>query len=656
MARFMRISEQEYCNMCGIAGTFSLGKPLEEPDRGLVRDMTDMLRHRGPSSQRILSDERGVLGGARLKITDLSDAAQLPMAGENGAVWLTYNGAVTNFRALAGEFGLEGKRPVRTRSDAEVVLRLYEELGDAFLSRLSGQFAFCLYDRRRARALIVRDFYGLRPVFYLVHGGKIHFASEIKALLEVQGWNRRLDNEALWHFFSLAYMPGRRTPFAEIRELPAGHFLEVDLRAGSFLEKPYYTLRYEPDETLTEETAAAGLRRRLLGAVERSLAVDVPAGLTLSGGVDTSALLALAKELGLSSRLHTFSIVMGERSFDESRYQRLMVDFARPIHHEIRVAPSDVLDCLFSTIAHLDEPSGDGAAAPSFLLARSARNYVPVLLSGEGGDEIFNAYETHRACRARQLYRRAAPAWARRALRALAARLPVSCSKLSFDFVAKRFTEGSELGVPEAHLFWRHVLSEEVKERLLTFAPPEKPTAALFREFYDALPYPDEIDRISQLDLWYYFVDDLMVKNDRSIMAHSVETRFPYMERDVVEFAAGIPNRLRLKGLSGRYIQKRALRGLMPPAILRRSNMGLEMPHSLWFFGEFRDLAERYFSRSHVERSGLLRHEAVSGLWQEHLARRRDNGRPLWCILNFLIWFDLFIYEGNYKQFLQREP
>ena len=640
--------------MCGIAGIFSLSGPLRESDQALAGKMIEVLRHRGPDSRRVLADGKGVLGNSRLKVTDLSEAAALPMAGEDGALWLAYNGAVTNFRALSAEFGLEKERPLRTRSDAEGGLRLYEKLGEASFSRLSGQFAFCLYDRPEGKALIVRDFYGIRPVFYLVHGGRVYFASEIKALLEIPGWDRRLDQEALWHFFSLAYMPGRSTPFSEVRELPAGHLLEIDLAAGSVLERRYYSLHYEPDEIITEDGAAAGMRSRLLGAVERSLAVDVPAGLTLSGGVDTSSLLGLAKELGLSRSLHTFSIVMGERSFDESRYQRLMVDFAHPIHHEIHVAPRDVLENLMSTVAHLDEPSGDGAAAPSFLLAREARKHVAVLLSGEGGDEISNAYETHRACRVRQLYRRLAPAWARGALRGAAAALPVSCSKLSFDFLAKRFTEGAELDVPEAHLYWRHVLSEDAKRRLLPGARPGKTTAAIFREFYDALPYPDELDRLSHLDLWYYFVGDLMVKNDRSIMAHSVETRFPFMERDLVEFSARIPNRFKVKGFKGRCVQKRAMRGLVPPEILRRSNMGLEMPHSLWFFCEFRELGERYFSRTHVERSGLRSPEAVAGLWREHLARRRDNGRALWCILNFLIWFDLFVYDGDYKRFLQR--
>jgi len=639
--------------MCGIAGTLALGAPLRETDRPVVERMVRAIRHRGPDSQGVLADENAALGCARLRITDLSRTADMPLVSDDGALWLAYNGAITNFRALSAKFGLDRERALRTRLDSEVLLRLYERLGIEFLSELTGQFAFCLYDRRKQRVFLVRDFFGLRPVFYALHGGKLHFASEIKALLDVRGWDRSLDTGALWHFFSLAYIPGNSTPFAGVRELSGGRLLDIDLRAGTFKEKSYYAPEFKAAGSMTELETAGEVRRLLRGSVERSLDVDVPAGLTLSGGVDTSTILALAKELGLSHKLHTFSIRMDEPSFDETRYQRLMVEFAGPIHHEILVKPADILENMFSVVAHMDEPSGDGAAVPTFLLSREARNHVKVLLSGEGGDEIFGGYETHRAFRARKDYRRWVPPWARRALRAAAARLPVSNKKLSLDFVAKRFTEGAELGVPESHLFWRHVFGELEKRKLLTCEPPEKETAALFRELFDSLPFPDELDRLAAIDLKYYFIDDLMVKNDRPMMANSVETRFPYMERDVVDFAAGIPSGLKVRGMRGRRIQKLAMRDLLPRPILTRSNMGLEMPHSLWFFGEFRGLAEHYFSRARVERSGFLRYEEVDGLWREHLARKRDNGRALWCILNFLIWFDLFVYDKNYKEYLR---
>ncbi|MDT8285615.1 MAG: asparagine synthase (glutamine-hydrolyzing) [Elusimicrobiales bacterium] len=638
--------------MCGIAGVLSLGRPLSPSDKVMAGGMTEVLRHRGPDSIRVLGDEKAAVGCARLRITDLSPAADLPMVSEDGSLWLAYNGAVTNFRELDRRFSLSAERPLRTASDAEVVLRLYERMGIGALEELSGQFAFCLVDRRLRKAFIVRDPYGIRPVFWTEYGGRLYFASEIKGLLQVPGWDRTLDTAALWHYFSLAYIPGDATPYLGARELSGGMLIEADLDKGRFSERRYYSPDFTPDHGLTERGAAEEVRRLMKGAVERSLDTDAPAGLTLSGGVDTSVMLALAKESGKAAGLHTFSIRMAEPSFDETPYQRLMAEYAGTAHHEVKVGPEEVLGCLLSTAAHLDEPTGDGAAAPSFLLAREASRHVKVLLSGEGGDEIFSAYETHRACRARAAWRRWVPAPARAAARFLAGRLPVSNSKLSFDFLAKRFTQGAELGVPEAHCFWRHSAGEDEKRRLLRVPPPSPDTPGLFREIYDSLPYEDDLSRLAAIDLRHYFIDDLMVKNDRPFMAASVETRFPYMERDIASFALRIPPSFKVRGLAGRRIQKLAFRDIVPARVLNRSNMGLEMPHSLWFFGGFRALAEKYLSRDMVEGTGLLRYEEVRRLWEEHMGRRRDNGRTLWCILNFVIWFDLFVREGDYRKHL----
>jgi asparagine synthase (glutamine-hydrolysing) len=639
--------------MCGIAGTLSLGARLGPEDRESVLAMTRRLRHRGPDRQAVEGDDLGVLGSARLRVTDLSDKADLPLANEDGSVWISYNGAVTNFRDLRRRFRLDDKHRFRSGSDAETLLHLYEELGPGFLEHLSGMFAFCLQDRRKGKAYLVRDFYGLRPVFYAVKGDRLHFSSEIKALLELPGMGRALDQQALWDFLFLAYIPGDATPFRDIRELQAGHLIEVDLAAGRFAERPYYGLKFSADDALTEETCAREVRSLMKESVRLSLDCDAPVGLTLSGGVDTSSLLALAKDLDASRTLHTFSLKINEPSFDESRYQKIMVEFARPIHHEIAVDAADIVENLLSAIAHLDEPVGDGAAIPTFLLARKAREHVRVLLSGEGGDEIFNAYETHRAYKARLLYRKVAPPWARRALKAVSERLPTSYSKLSWDFVSKRFTQGSELDVPEAHVYWRHALSEDEQRRIWSGSPC-RPTPQVFSEYYRGLDGADGLDRVTLMDLRYYFVDDLMVKNDRMIMAHSVETRFPYMEKNLVEYMARIPAPLRMRGFQGRRIQKLAMEGLLPREISRRQNMGLELPYSVWFLEEFRSLAEETFSRKNVEALGLIRHEVLMELWREHLGRKKDNGRALWCVLNLLLWFKLFVSEDNYESYLTR--
>ena len=637
--------------MCGIAGVLPLGGRLDASDAAAAERMTRALKHRGPDGIGVLSDERCVLGNARLRITDLSAKADLPMANEDGSVQLCYNGAVTNGAELKRSLGLESRYRFRTSSDAEIVLRAYEEMGIDFVRRLSGMFAFCLYDRRLGKAFLVRDFFGQRPLFYMVKEQKLYFASEIKSFLTLPGFDKSLDLDALHHFFSLAYMPGELTPFKAVRELEGGHLMEIDCRGGTLDTRRYYRLDYRADEALGEAAAARGLHEVLLDSVRRNIEVDVPVGLMLSGGVDTGILLGLLKELGVSRRTHTFSIRMNAPTFDESRYQRLLADFGGTIHHTVEINPADIEENLLSHMAYLDEPSGDGAAIPFFLLAKEARRHVPLLLSGEGGDEIFNGYETHRAYKARKLYRTWAPSSLRSLARACARHLPVSRRKLSMDFVLKRFTEGAELGTAEAHYHWRHVLSEEEKRRLLPGLGPRKPTSELFTELFESLPFEDELDRISTIDLTYYFIDDLMVKNDRMLMAHSVEARYPYTDRHVAEFSAAIPTRYKVKGLKGRSIQKLAMKGLIPDEIYRRSNMGLEMPHSSWFLRDLKGLADRYFSREVVGRSGLLDFSAVDGLWREHLAGRRDNGRALWCVLNFIVWFDLFVYNGDHADY-----
>jgi len=634
--------------MCGIAGTLSLDGRLDEAELERVAAMTALLRHRGPDGERVLADARAAIGNTRLRVTDPSPAADLPMTDRGRGLWLAFNGAIVNFRELAARHKLSERRPLTTGSDAEVVLRLYEQMGMGLLDELNGMYAFCLYDRAAGKAWLARDPHGQRPLFYALSPGRLHFASELKALLEQPRIDRRLDEAALWDYFSLGYIPGEATPFAGVRELRAGCRIMVDLDAGSWDLRRFHQPRWHADESLEEEESARKLRGLLERSVSRSLDCDGPVGLTLSGGIDSSSLLALAARAG--RRPHTFSARVDEPSFDEVRYQRVMVESARPIHHEVSFRPDEALAHARACMAHLDEPTANGAAIPSFLIAREARKHVKVLLSGEGGDELFSAYETHRAVGLRAAYRSLLGPGARALARRAAALLPVSHAKLSLGFLLKRFVEGAERDLPGAHLYWRHAFSEADKSRLLPGASP-RPTANLFADLAAGVG-GDDLARVAAIDLAYYFVDDLMVKNDRTFMAHSVEARFPYMDRDVVDFATRLPSRFKVRRMRGRLIQKRAMRDLLPPEIIARSNMGLETPYSAWLAGPLRPLAERCFSRESLARSGLLDYEALSALWAEHLARKRDHGRGLWCALNFVLWFDLFVYEGDYKKHL----
>lgn len=639
--------------MCGIAGVVGLDSELVDADAADVERMTRLLVHRGPDGTDYAHGPRFRVGNTRLAILDLTHAADLPMRSEDGNVVLAYNGEVTNFRELRARFRLDERHRFRTESDTEVLLHLYEELGIDFVRELSGMFAFFLVDRRKRTAWLVRDFYGIRPMFFLRRRGRLYFASELKAFFGVSSFEPRLSEEAAWHFLGLAYIPGRLTPYEGVEELPAAHLLEIDLARGEVREEEHYRIELTPRDVRDEDALAAELHDAMKDSVRRNLISDAPLGMTLSGGFDTSSILALARELGDTRKLHTFSVVMDEPSFNEKRYQDVMVEWAQTQHHEVVVRPREVIDHLVEHMAFLDEPSGDGAAVPFYLLAREAKGHVKVLLSGEGGDETFNAYETHVAMKARAAYRQWVPASVRDRLREAARELPCGYEKLSLDFLAKRFTEGAELPVPEAHHHWRHVLSEADKAALMPSAAAFGPTHRFFTELFEArADLEDDLDRISVIDFAYYFVGDLMVKNDRTMMAHSIEARFPYADRELHEFVATIPAERRIRGLSRRYMQKRAMEGRMPALVHQRKNMGLEMPHSLWFLGGLRELADTWLTRERIERMGCLRYDAVRGLWDDHLARRRDNGRALWCILNLVIWFELFIAEGDFRRWL----
>jgi asparagine synthase (glutamine-hydrolysing) len=642
--------------VCGIAGTFSLGKSINEKDVANVSEMTAILHHRGPDAIGFYDDDKCSIGNTRLKILDLSDNAALPMQNEDGTVWITYNGEVTNFRELKQQYKLEQNHRFKSTSDTEVLIHLYEEVGIDFLNLLSGQFTFALYDKKKGKAYVVRDFYGIRPLFYMIAGERFYFASEIKSFLDLPEFDNQIDTEAIYHYFSLAYIPDELTPFRMIREVAGGSLFEIDLKTGQCEPREYYNIQFNTDYSITENNIVDKLHGQMLDSVRRNLISDAPLGLTLSGGFDTSSILTLVKELGANQSLHTFSIVMDEPSFNERSYQKIMVDFAKPIHHEIVVRPSDVMETLVEHMAFLDEPSGDGAALPSYLLAKDAKQHVSVLLSGEGGDETFNAYETHLAYKVRKLYRKFTPKVVRMLAYWVAHQLPCTYSKLSFDWLAKRFTEGAEKGTAQAHHHWRQVLAESEKKLLMPGAESLRRTDSFFSDLYDGLDWPEGLNRISLVDLKYFFIGDLMVKNDRMIMAHSIEARFPFMDRILHEFVSKIPPAIRIKGFTRRYIQKRAMKGYIPDAIYNRNNMGLEMPHSAWFMGGLKSTAEHYFSKQNVQRCGIISPEIVERLWGEHKSKRRDNGRTLWCILTFLIWFDLFVYNKDYKKYLTRAP
>lgn len=637
--------------MCGICGFVALNNSVTDKHTAYIKKMAGALQHRGPDHTGFWHNSKVAFGNTRLSVIDLSPNGNLPMSSADGDVWICYNGELSNFRELTHKYKLREKFDFKSNTDTEVIIYLYKLLGIKFLQELSGMFAFCLVDNAKQKAYIVRDFYGILPVFFYQSSDGIYFSSEIKAILEIDELDTTLNKNAIHHFFSLAYIPGNLTPFKHITELRGGELFEVDLTTGKSDKQQYYKIEYSENHHITEQEAVEKTRELLISAVERNLVSDAPLGMTLSGGIDTCSMLGIVKHLGLANKMNTFSLKMGEKSFDESPYQQLMAKHAGSIHHEILVTPDEVIENMITQVAYIDEPNGNGACIPSYLLAKKASATVKVLLSGEGGDELFNAYPTMAAYQYRKLYRKL-PAFVRQLILKGVHNLPADYSKLSFDFKAKRFTAGAELDVPDAHLFWRHVFTEEQKQNLFTETSFCSPTTAFYHQLFYNSGTENEINRLSLIDMKHFFIDDLMVKNDRTFLANSVEGRFPFLDKPLVDYVTKLPVKYRIKGFSGlRWVEKEAMKPFLPKEIYKRSGFGLEMPHAIWFGDKLGTFAAKYINKKMIEKTELLNWEFIEKIWKTHQSGKQDFGRPLWCVLNFLIWFDLFVLQNNHASF-----
>ena len=513
---------------------------------------------------------------------------------------------------------------------------------------MSGRF-------EKKKTWLVRDFFGIIPLFYRIKENKIYFASEIKAFYEINSFDKSLDYHSIYHFFTLAYIPGKNTPFKEINELRGGQLIEIDNEKNTFFLKKYYNVKYPTDHSITEKEAAKNAYDLMLDSVRRNIQSDAPIGTTLSGGIDTSSITCLIKDLGRSKNFHTYSLKMGEKSFDESKYQRLIADYCQTNHHEILVTQEDVLNSIYTHMAHIDEPNGNGAAIPSFILAKEAKKEVSVLLNGEGGDETFSAYSIYGAYRAKNLYTKFAPKPLRKLIHNLVHKLPTSYKKLSMDFQLKRFTEGAELHPAAAHIYWRHVLTDDEKEDTILNRQGYVKTEKVMIDLYEKLNYSEDFNKINFLDIEHFFIDDLLVKNDRMFLANAVESRFPFMDRILFEYMAKVPSNLRMKGITKRrYIEKLAMKNTVPKEILKRGNFGLEMPHSIWFFDNLKPLLKKYLSEEMIKKTEYLSYEKVDKLLQMHFSGKKDYGRALWCILMYQMWHEMFIDKNNYKNYLVR--
>ena len=624
--------------MCGICGVFSLksGRPVE---RDLLEAMTRTMIHRGPDDEGYYLGHGVGLGHRRLSILDLVSGQQ-PLANEESGVTVVFNGEIYNWRELRRDLEEKGHR-FRTRSDTEVIVHAYEEYGDSWVEKLNGMFALAIWDSARRQLILARDRTGIKPLYYAEIDGVFVFASELKAILAHPAITRRLDTVALNQYLSLEYVPTPRTIFENVKKLPPGNVLTV--AEGRVDLRTYWDLDLSQGENslpVRGEDLVAEFRQAFEKVISLEMLADVPVGVLLSGGLDSSSVAAVMSRLN-PGRVQSFSIRFDERSFDESGYARRVARHLGTEHHEMTLSPGLMLDLVPRIAGFMDEPLADSSIIPSYLLSEFTRRRVKVALGGDGGDELLGGYSTLQAHRLLGYYHRLFPGvLGRRLIPWLIDRLPVSFSDLSFDFKARRFVSGQELPHVERHHRWLGSFAADERQRLLGPLAQgwSNPVGSILDSHWRAAPLKDPINRIMYCDMKLYMEGDILPKVDRASMANSLEVRVPFLNNILLDFADRLPLEFKLRGLTTKHILRRAMAGLLPRSVIRRGKKGFNIPVAKWLTGPLRPLAEDMLSSQRLKRIGLFDHLYVRGLLDEHLAGRKDNRKLLWTLLVFEMW------------------
>ncbi len=613
--------------MCGICG-------FTWADASLAEKCTQVIKHRGPDQSGIFSAEAITLGHRRLSIIDLSEQGRQPMANEDGTLQLVFNGEIYNFLELRDLLEKKGHRFL-SRSDSEVILHGYEEWGDDVLKQLRGMFAFALWDRRQQQLLAGRDRLGIKPFYYYHQGGRLAFASEIKGLLTIPDIPRRVNPQALYDYLGYEFVPSPQTMFEGIHKLPPGHFLTL---SGRGLEiKPYWDIRFSEDWRSPEEAVEA-LRTLLRDTVRQHLVSDVPLGVFLSGGLDSSTLVALMRDLGVDP-LRTFSIGYPDPSFSELPYARMVAERFET-DHQVLMIPEVTIQDLEDAVWHLDEPMTDLSALPLYLVCREAKKHVTVCLSGEGGDEIFVGYDRFKASKFDQYYRRV-PEWLREeVLYPGVKRLPDQPQKKGAINILKRFMEGSHLPLEGGHLRWQYFISPDWKDGLFQDAFQARISTDPFRPVKACLERCSSDDRLNReiyLDLKMVMPDSVLMKVDKMSMAHALEIRVPFLDHRVVEFTTTLPGSWKLKGFETKAIFRKALEGWLPDRIVHRGKQGYSLPIKNLLREGLKDYMVALLNESPI--IGETFHlPYLNRLIREHLDRVHNHNHLLWALINLAIW------------------
>ncbi len=623
--------ENHTSRMCGIAGFTGIG------DRETLQRMSTRIVHRGPDDEGAWHDEaaRVFLGFRRLSIVDIATGAQPMWTHECvrcGKLGIVFNGEIYNHAALREQLAALGHVFHTDHSDTETLLHAYREWGDSFVERLNGMWAFVIYDPERKRLFGSRDRFGKKPLYYFHEHGTFGFASELSALLEHPSCPRSLSAAAVRKYFAWCYIPAPRSIVERVWKLPGGHSFSYDLAARKLKTTQWWEFKIEPDSALNNESSVAEqLASTLEAATKRRLMADVPLGVFLSGGIDSSGIAALAARHIPRGKLNTFSIGFTDPTFDESSHAKLVADTLGCAHHHETLDLEKSRELLPQLISRLDEPLGDGSLLPTYLLSRFTRQHVTVALGGDGGDELFAGYDPFKALRAAELWHRWIPKPVHQGIRMLAARLPVSHKNVSFDFKVKRFLRGASYPPAMWNAVWMSALEpKEIADFIGEPCEPEEVFSEAI-EAWDRCKQPDLVDRSLQWWTDIYLRDDILAKVDRASMLCSLEARSPFLDIEVVDLARRIPWQLKFRDGQTKWILKRALRGIIPDAIIDRPKKGFGMPIGSW-------LREGHFQFPPQDIPRGFSHQFLASRDASHRAGKSDERLFLWCQWVFANW------------------
>lgn len=643
-------SRLQTIDMCGIAGIIDPSLSAEEIRRA-VRAMTERIVHRGPDDDGCFAQQGAGIGMRRLSIIDVAGGQQ-PIANETGDIHVVCNGEIYNFPELRRDLERRGHR-FSCNSDTEVIVHLYEEYGDECVKHLRGMFGLAIWDAQRQRLLVARDRLGKKPLFYAHQGDRFVFGSEMKSLLAVDPELARPNYRILGNFLERAYISQPNTIYADIHRLPAGCFGVFE--RGVWRISPYWALDFHPDDSPSEDEWAARLDAKLAEAVRVRLRSDVPLGVFLSGGLDSSAIVAYASAAGLKP-LKTFTIGFDRKEWDESEDALRVARHYDSEHHLLRLSEAELADTFADTlhaiIRHCDEPFGDSSAIPTWHVSRLARQHVKVILSGDGGDELFAGYSSYPGALFAQAYRRHVPNWLGRSVLpgafSTAARVLPGRQRYRALRVAKVLRD-SALPIVQAYRDKTSIWSVGQLHTLLTNDVLRD--ADYMGEQYLSDPLwaimhsdRDLVSRLSEIDIQCYMLDDILVKVDRMSMAHALEVRSPLLDHELVELAAQMPTRMKLRGRRGKHILRRVLEDKLPDRSLQKRKQGFSVPLRDWFRGRLRPFVRDTLASGLP--SELFRQEVVERTLAEHERGAVDHSHRIWLLLTFASWHSQYQSNG----------